>query len=96
MDKYDPLQLVQDANTFAKSKFGQHYLERLAKAKQRELGAAMNLALSDGLRAHAATKAATVQAEMDYFDTAKKVQETPSLLKRLRKKLIREEEDEIV
>ena len=94
MDNYDTIQLVNDATTFADSKFGQHYLVRLRKALKRHLDAAMDTKLSDSQRAHAATKAATVQSELEYFEIAKSVQETPSLLDRLRRKLRREEESD--
>lgn len=93
MDSYDPVQLVYDANEFADSKFGQHYLDRLRDAKQRELDAATDRRRTDSERAHAGTAAATVQAELDYFATARTVEETPSLLKRLRAKFKGKEDE---
>ncbi|MCA1565830.1 MAG: hypothetical protein LC803_09370 [Acidobacteria bacterium] len=92
--KDEPLQLVYDANEFANSRFGQHYLNRLVQAKEREMRMAMDARLTDSQRAHAASRAATVQAELDYFETAKTVRETPSLLNRLRRKLTGEEDIE--
>ncbi|MBO1267084.1 hypothetical protein [Arthrobacter cavernae] len=87
MSDYDSLQITQDAVAFAKSKFGKHYLKRLEKAKARYLELTMNEELTDNFRAHAGTKAATVQLEIDYFMTAQTVADTPTFMKRLRDKI---------
>lgn len=83
MSEYDPIQLTADAVKFANSRFGRHYLARLKAAKTRYLADAMNDTLTDSARAHAGTKAATVALEIDYFTTAKTVQDDSNLLKRM-------------
>lgn len=85
--KYNPIDLANDASQFAVSRFGQHYLDRLRTAKERELKKAMDSSFNDSYRAHAATKASAVQDELDYFDIAKGFKNSPELIKRLSDKL---------
>lgn len=80
----NPTQLIRDANAFAGSRFGKHYLKRLHEAQERELKAVMSRNTSSDERTHAGGAMAMAQAELDYFATARNVQETPSLMQRLR------------
>lgn len=81
---YSGLDLATDATSFADSRFGQHYLARLEASRRRHLEIAMDTTLNDSFRAHAATKAATVQSEIDYFTTSRNVLKDPTLLERLK------------
>ncbi|SIC59931.1 hypothetical protein [Mycobacteroides abscessus] len=81
---YSPIEISADAVAFAESKFGQHYLKRLAEAKERYVAAAMRLDLTDNYRAHMMTQAKTVSAEIEYFQTAQAVRDDPKLMERLR------------
>jgi hypothetical protein len=90
--KYDPIELSRDATAFAKSRFGQHYLARLEDAQKRHLEAAMNIDFTDSYRSHRASKAAAIASEIEYFKIAQTIQETPSLMERLRKKLMGKED----
>lgn len=84
---YSPVDLASDASNFATSRFGKHYLERLEQIKERELRVAMDTRYSESFRAHAATKAAAVTDELDYFQTAQTIRNKPELLSRLSAKL---------
>ncbi|PPG91550.1 MULTISPECIES: hypothetical protein [unclassified Rathayibacter] len=84
MSEYSGLDLATDATAFASSRFGQHYLARLEASRKRHIEIAMNTELNDSYRAHAATKAATVQSEIDYFTTSRNVLADPTLLERLK------------
>ena len=95
LSKYDPTELAKDATAFASSNFGKHYLERLASTRERHLKDAMNSNYNDSFRAHAATKAAAVQDEIDYFDTAKKIRNSPDLIARLTSKFKKEESPDV-
>lgn len=86
MDKYTSEAITRDADAFAKSVFGQHYLARLEKAKARAIDDAMNLEMNDSYRANRASQAAAVQAEINYFTTAQTVAANPSLMAKLRAK----------
>ena len=91
--KYDPIDLSQDATRFANSRFGKHYLARLERLKTVHLTAAMKVDFTDSYRAHRASKAAAIDSELEFFRIARTIQESPSLLKRLRKKLLGREEE---
>lgn len=95
MSDYDPAQLVHDANEFADSRFGAHYMERLEAAKQRAVAQTMDKRLTDSERAHAGTVAATLQAEINYFNIARTVKVTPSLMDKLRRKFKEKEATDI-
>jgi hypothetical protein len=82
-DKYSAMDITNDAVAFAASRFGKHYLKRLETNKRRELDIAMNSNYSDSYRAHAATKAAAMDKELDYFATAARIKADPNLLQRL-------------
>lgn len=84
VSEYSGLDLATDATAFADSHFGQHYLARLEASRKRHIDIAMNTELNDSFRAHAATKAATVQSELNYFATSRNVLKDPSLLDRLK------------
>lgn len=92
MDNYTSDQITRDAVAFAESQFGQHYLARLEKAKKRALDDAMDLDLSDTYRVHRASQAASKQDEIDYFATAQRVYDDPSLMKKLRDKVLKRRE----
>ena len=94
MPKYEPIEISADATEFANSRFGNHYLARLKSSKKRHLDAAMNITFTDSYRAHRASKAAALTSEIEYFKIAQTIQETPSLLNRLRKKWMSKEDDE--
>jgi len=80
----NPAVLAQDAVKFAQSRFGQHYLARLAKAVKKAQTVAENVELADSYRAHHATKAAALKAEIEYFATAQTIANDPGMLARLR------------
>lgn len=88
---YNALELSQDAVKFAGSRFGKHYLSRLKKLREGHLAHAMDMALTDSYRANSASKASAVDAEIEFFQIAQTIQNTPSLLKRLRDKLMPKE-----
>lgn len=91
-DGYPSIAIAADAVEFASSRFGKHYLARLEASRQRHLDLAMNSELTDSFRAHAATKAATVQSEIDYFATSQSVMANPTLVAKLRAKLSKKED----
>lgn len=91
-DDYPSIAIAADAAEFASTRFGKHYLARLEASRQRHLELAMNSELTDSFRAHAATKAATVQSEIDYFATSQAVMKDPSLVAKMRAKLIKKED----
>ena len=91
-DDYPSIAIAADAVEFANSRFGKHYIARLEASRQRHLDLVMNTELTDSFRAHAATKAATVQSELDYFTTSQAVMNNPSLVAKLRAKLTKKED----
>lgn len=85
--KYGTSDIVNDATSFASSRFGKHYLERLASKKGDALNAAMNMDFTDSYRAHSATVAKSVQDELDYFEAVQRIKNNPSLMKTLADRL---------
>jgi hypothetical protein len=85
--KYGTVEIVHDATTFAASRFGQHYLDRLKTKKDDALNAAMNLSYTDSFRSHSATVAKSVQDELDYFDAVQRIKNKPALMKTLADRL---------
>lgn len=97
LPEYNPIELSKDAVDFANSRFGKHYMARLERLQKRHLDAAMDIDYSDSYRAHRASKAAALASQLEFFQIAQTIQDTPSLLNRLRKKLMgKEEADEDV
>lgn len=94
MSEYNTVTRAGHAVEFAQSQFGLHYLARLETAKARHLKVVMNLSLSDSVRAHAGTSAATVQSELDYFTNSQLVLTDPTFLARLQSKLAGKETPE--
>lgn len=80
------LALAREAAEFAKSKFGQHYLQRLAELKQGHLDLTMDPSYTDSFRAHHGSMAKAKDEEINYFATAQ-VFTTPNALARLRQKI---------
>jgi len=93
---YDALALSQDATAFAKSRFGVHYVSRLTRLRDTYLDIAQNLEFSDSYRANHASKAAALASELEFFQIAQTIQATPSLLQRLKKKLMKGGDDKDV
>ena len=87
MSDYNAVSRARHAVEFTQSQFGIHYIARLETAKARHLKTAMDTELADSYRAHAATKAATVQSELDYFTNSQLVLSDPTFLSRLQEKL---------
>lgn len=87
MPKYEALDLSHDAVAFTKSKFGRHYLGRLARIQQSHIEAGMNLDYTDSFRANSMSKAAAIAAEIEFFQIAQTIQKSPTMLERLKKKL---------
>ena len=85
--KYGTVEIVHDATSFAASRFGKHYLERLQAKKDDALTAAMNLTYTDSFRAHSATVAKSVQDELDYFEAVQRIKNKPELMKSLAERL---------
>lgn len=81
-DQEKALAIAHEATAFAKSRFGQHYLQRLADLKQLHLEATMNIVLSDSERAHHGSLAKAKDEELDYFRAAQLVTE-PNVVKRI-------------
>lgn len=82
-DSYSSLEITADSVKFSKSRFGKHRLAMLQRLKADALDNAMNLQLSDSVRAHQATVAATFQKVIDVFVVAEKISDDPKLKKRL-------------
>lgn len=86
MDKYTTEAITRDADAFAQSRFGQHYLKRLEKALQRARDDAENTELSRDYRLTRSDQAAAINAEINYFKTATAVASNESLMAKLRAK----------
>jgi hypothetical protein len=93
-ENYDPIKLAGDVAEFLQTDFGRYYMERLDLTKQRSLAKAMNFELSDTERAHAATRAATINAEQAFFMMSKAVNADPKLHSQLMKGIERREAKE--
>jgi hypothetical protein len=83
-EQYDPVQLVQDATKFARSRFGRHYMKRLDDRSASFLANTTDMRLTNEERANYGLRAAEIAAEIDYFRTAQATVANPSLLERLR------------
>lgn len=81
--EYGTVEIVHDATTFAASRFGQHYLDRLKDKKADALNVAMDMSFNDSFRAHSATVAKSVQDELDYFDGLQRIKNKPATMKKL-------------
>lgn len=80
---YDPVQLTKDATTFARSKFGRHYLAKLeARVAECRTGA-VDLRLSRDDRADYGLLASEAQRQLDYFKTAQQTASNPNLLRQM-------------
>lgn len=84
---YDALTLSEDAQRFARSRFGRHYIKRLKKLRESHLDAAMSMEYTDSFRANSASKAAAIGAEIEFFKIAQTIQSTPSLRQKLVEKM---------
>ncbi|MFE7720102.1 hypothetical protein ACFU44_13795 [Nocardia rhizosphaerihabitans] len=83
-DTYSPMDITNDAADFAKTRFGQHYLDRLRDDRQRNIDTATRRDLTDSYRAHAMTAVNQIDRELDYFSTAEKISNDPTLMQKLR------------
>lgn len=95
-DAYDALTLSQDATTFAKSRFGKHYIARITRLREGHLEVAQNMEFTDSYRANSASKASALGAELEFFNIAQTIQTEPTLLERLKKKLMKGGEEPTV
>ena len=97
MNDYDPVQLVKDANAFAASKFGKHYLAKLSSRVAECQQNALDLRHSREERADWAVLASEAKRQLDYFATARKTAQDPNLLRRMaanfKKRMQKEEAD---
>lgn len=93
MSEYDPIAKAQDATTFAASRFGTHYLERLGevrddhynKARAAQKAGDFNLVATEIARAD------EIDGEIAYFVTAKQINDSPKLMQRIRDSLKKKE-----
>ena len=90
---YDAVTRTEDACKFATSQFGRHHLRRLAKQRKRYQELSEDTQYTDSFRAHMATKASVYKSELDYFATAQKVKDDPTMMQRLIDKLSRKGAD---
>ena len=90
---YDAVTRTEDAVRFAESQFGRHHLKRLEKRRKQYQELAEDTQYTDSYRAHMATKASVYKSELDYFATAQKVKDDPTMMKRLIDKLSRKGAD---
>jgi hypothetical protein len=80
---YDPVQLVKDATKFARSQFGQHYLNKLEARVSECTRNAVNPAINRSDRADWGLLASEAQRQIDYFKTAQATAASPTLLQKL-------------
>lgn len=94
MSEYDPIQKAQDATVFAKSRFGRHYVDRLAMVRDSHYKKARSLQRegADVWRIAAEiARADETDSEIEYFAQAQKIATEPKLMDRIRKNLKRKE-----
>lgn len=93
MSEYDPIAKAQDAVTFAQSRFGKHYLDRLATVRDDHYRKARTAQKADNFK-RAATEIARadeIDGELAYFQQAKQITESPTLMSRIRDNLKKKE-----
>lgn len=85
-EDYPSLEIAQDALTFARSRFGVRYLQRLKKKQAKYIEIVTDDSYTDSNRNSAGSKLAVVREELDYFRTAQMIVSTPSILNKLKAK----------
>lgn len=83
-DEYNSEAIARDAQIFIDSRFGKHYMQRLEQMQEQALRLAMDLNYTADYRANQVTRAAAIKDEIDYFNLAKQVVGSPSMLQRIR------------
>lgn len=89
-DDYDPIQKAQDATRFAESRFGQHYLKRLAEVRDGHYRQARTL-LKEGQPESqiiaAIARADEADGELAYFAQAREIATDRKLMDRIRENI---------
>lgn len=85
MNDYDPVILTRDAVKFAQSKFGRHYLKKLASMSTDYTSSAKDRRLTNEQRGEYGLRAAEIDDLIAYFKTAQTVAKSPDLLERLKR-----------
>ena len=91
-DEYNTILKAQDANAFAKSRFGQHYLVRLAEVRDDHYRKARTMQREGAepwLVATEVARADEIDGEIAYFTQAREIAESPKLMQRIRDNLKR-------
>ncbi len=84
---YDSLEKAADAQAFARTRFGKHYVARLTQLRDDALKVSMDISYTDSFRAHKATQAAVYEQEITYFQIAQTIQENKGILQKVRARL---------
>lgn len=96
MNDYDPISKAQDATKFAESRFGQHYLARLAMVRDNHYTRARQLQ-KEGAEDHRVAaeiaRADEIEGELGYFAQAQVIATNPTMIDRIKKNLKRKSKE---